>query len=994
MDVRSPRRMFAPVALLILALGGPAVVLASLRRVAVAHPVEALAGIVLYEAILIVVAFVTEVGRGLRTRWVDRLVDRIDIGLQYRFSRYQRAYLNKVTTALGSASAAGQASLPFDVVYTEVHLREFPPGRRVMSSAAWPPRPGPADAGAADEGSQTIWDLLGQDGAQARLLVFGGVGMGKTTLARHVALTLARYPPENRRIPLLIQLEPEAEVGAAISTDLPLATLARSMTPESTVREPPEWFEDQLRRGQCVVVLDGLADAGQGDDSAVRRWLHRQFSLYPDASFLVTCGPLGSDAWLQNFTSYAEIRPLTAGQVEELSGIWRGTTPAPPDALTAGGNSNFLSDLRTAPGAWAFAGNPLLLEASFKSFDDGQGQQPRHRELLAAICAELLGHARYAAPDLTAGNCQEALEYMAYHATLRHSLCITAPDADRDASEAMARAGCASKATDLLRVMSAVGIFQRSHAGGEAPPYAFAHPALQDFFAAGYLARHRPSDPDLDELVQDAWWWQALRLIAEPDDRARIVAACIRPDHPSGTCLALARDCLDGLRDELETSDRSRADAIFSGQEGGHKSSLREAGLIARLNRTAALDGYSQILLAPLTNEDYQLFADDAEQDGDHYFLDHWNADHFPPGKQAEAAAGIRSSDLQPLCDWLTGNHGGYWRYRIPEESELAAARFDSAGIKLPEDPFWIRAADGPTCRSIPSERIAESLRTQMQMDIIRDLSFPMRQCIPSAPWQRLRRPVRPAAGVPPPWGLDPKVETELGLDVPWEPFAALGVVLAEPQDPEAASEVASQLGLDEHDLSATRLIVQRVLNTPADDYNMDADAGLSGAYWLQQAAIELYQAGEGSYWRRMPEELDFRVTRLRWLAAATWSAAEAALYRQRHRNPSWPAVKAFRWCARVTSLTLAVEVQRLFAGPDTLSVTERLITGTGNANPSDLTAMDGFFEELIAAAVSIYVCLALVDIRSYSDSSSLGVSAVLAREPAYPPAFARKGNP
>ena len=253
---------------------------------------------------------------------------------------------------------------------------------------------------------------------------------------------------------------------------------------------------------------------------------------------------------------------------------------------------------------------------------------------------------------------------------------------------------------------------------------------------------------------------------------------------------------------------------------------------------------------------------------------------------------------------------------------------------------------------------------------------------------------MRPAAGVPPPWGLDPRVETELGLDVPSEPFAALGVALAEAQDPEAASEVAGQLGLDEHDLSATRLIVQLVLDTAASEDNMDPDAALANAYWLQQAVVDLYRSCQDSYWRGMPAELDFRLTRLRWLTAATWSAAEAAFCRQRHRDPTWQAIKALRWCARVTSLTLAVEVRRLFSDQDTLLVTERLISGTGKATPSDLAAIGGFFEHLVTTAISIYICLALVDIRTYRGFSNLGVSAVLVREPAYPSSFARKGNP
>ncbi len=399
-------------------------------------------------------------------------------------------------------------------------------------------------------------------------------------------------------------------------------------------------------------------------------------------------------------------------------------------------------------------------------------------------------------------------------------------------------------------------------------------------------------------------------------------------------------------------------------------------------------------MLTPLTCQNYHLFASAAQKDGGYHFLDHWNGDYFQPGQQNEVAAGIRLLDLQQLCEWLNRRDFGKWRYLIPDETELAAGGDGRLAITLPKDPFWVRSGDGFACGNLSPTRMAEALRLQMQMDILRELSPHMRPHIPPSRWEELRRTVRPAGGIPPPWGLDPKAEAELGMDVPPEPFAALGVVLAEPHGPEAASAAAAELGLDERALSGAQALIERILKTPGGPENMDPDAALSHASWLQQAVAELCRAY--AYFPRYgnaADEFQTGLDRLQWLAGATWSAADTAFRCPRSHGVNWPAVKALRWCARVTTLTLAAEIGA-FADPEAFSALGRRINGAWTSIPSEPEGLKGFFEDLTAAAISVYICLALTDIRSRKGLGWMGASAVLAREPAYPVSAGRRNEP
>jgi hypothetical protein len=440
---------------------------------------------------------------------------------------------------------------------------------------------------------EMIMAFLSGTGAQARVLVFGGLGMGKTTQAEGLVRTLAHVLGRGAALPVYVRVD--ADAVADIKDDSPLAALARRTTPAMVAGEPPGWLENQLTRGRCVVVVDDASEAAERDGSDISRWLRRQFASYPGASFLVTCGPFGGDELLQACTACVEILPLTSDQVES----W------PENA-----GSTFKSRLRVTPGFWAFAGNPRLLEVMIRRDDKSRaagGRESRHTDLLAAVCDVLLGGAERAIPGMTADACYAVLGELAHHICVKHDLRVAEAEATRMTGRVLARIGRDVAAGDFLRVLTRLGMLQREDVDGNVS-WHFAHPVIQEFFAAAHLASGRPDGARLAELVEDPWWGQPLRLLAERGERSRIVEACIRREDPSGTCLALARDCLARYQGEITGPLQLLADeAAQLAASAGRPSEV--ASLLVRLNDTTALHGNVQTLRQPLTNADYQLFA-------------------------------------------------------------------------------------------------------------------------------------------------------------------------------------------------------------------------------------------------------------------------------------------------------------------------------------------------------------------------------------------------
>ena len=173
------------------------------------------------------------------------------------------------------------------------------------------------------------------------LAVVGAPGSGKTTLLRHTArqVCLRRrdrphrciFPTKSnaawgrfrgRRLPILLYLRDHV---AAIVADprVALADLLRGTLGGLRAAEPEGWFEQRLRGGECVVLLDGLDEvARQEDRTKVAAWAERQIRQYPGNDYVITSRPHGYRTAGIDGAAVLEVRGFTAEQVARFVRGW------------------------------------------------------------------------------------------------------------------------------------------------------------------------------------------------------------------------------------------------------------------------------------------------------------------------------------------------------------------------------------------------------------------------------------------------------------------------------------------------------------------------------------------------------------------------------------------------------------------------------------------------------------------------------------------------
>lgn len=95
-----------------------------------------------------------------------------------------------------------------------------------------------------------------------------------------------------------------------------------------------------------------------------------------------------------------------------------------------------------------------------------------------------------------------------------------------------------------------------------------------------------------------------------------------------------------------------------------------------------------------ITCAEYQLFIDEMREQGKYCQPDHWASYQFLARQACSPILGVRFSDAQGFCDWLTGRKDGAWNYRLPAQREAT----DYPLHYFPSSPplgYWAIGANG-----------------------------------------------------------------------------------------------------------------------------------------------------------------------------------------------------------------------------------------------------------------------------------------------------------
>jgi hypothetical protein len=158
-----------------------------------------------------------------------------------------------------------------------------------------------------------------------KLLILGEAGSGKTTLLQWVAVRAAQrdfvdgLSEWNDLTPFFIRLRQCVDLGLPPPEHFP-----RFVAPAIAGTMPAGWVHDRLRKGNAVVLVDGLDELGESLRENVRKWLKDLVQTYPNVRFIVSSRPYAVEQdWLrgEGFED-AELLPMELPDITSFIEHW------------------------------------------------------------------------------------------------------------------------------------------------------------------------------------------------------------------------------------------------------------------------------------------------------------------------------------------------------------------------------------------------------------------------------------------------------------------------------------------------------------------------------------------------------------------------------------------------------------------------------------------------------------------------------------------------
>jgi NACHT domain/Caspase domain len=647
-------------------------------------------------------------------------------------SRYRAHVLRDREFSVEGLPTRGPFILDLANLYVEPMVRPTAPAQA---------SPNPVASSAARKDRQPIWAYLRR---YQHLALVGAPGMGKTTLLRNVAHKLAGgwLSRPAKQIPVYMPLQIIQNNVSGHDGNTPAPTLAEVIEHglERVLPPPQGWFEQKLRRGQCLLLLDGLDEIGDPRArEGVLGWLKQEMARYPETRSVIASRP-SERHLLQNVTVLG-MGPWTGAQIDKFVRQWYladEMQQAHDDREQArhrarAAAENFLAALDSSAALSELAVNPLLLTLLVTTSKYAPAHSDRRADLYRAIFdvfLETWPKARNRPLPVNAETCKPLLQTLGWvmmHDLRRRELNVDEIRASIEIPLRQARATVSAR--QFLKTVHDAGIFLEREPG----IYEFSHFSFCEYLAAVH-ARAIASDEFLLGQVADSWWRQTLLFYAGlMPDASSLIERCLAAANPAVHVLTLALECLDEAR-FVKPAVRNQVESIRDRWIDDPDPERRRTAAHALLSlRIAGMARQGEIYVdrSPIAAFEYQLFLEDEAERGVSR-----QPDHLPLGRQLasrDPVLGIRALDGGAFCDWLTLRGAGDWKFRLPQRGE-------TNGIG-----HWVIIDHGFQCLSPFGNApliSAEQLRTRFHRDFARAMMSFERY----APVPRTRDPDREKA--------------------------------------------------------------------------------------------------------------------------------------------------------------------------------------------------------------------------------------------------------
>jgi hypothetical protein len=635
---------------------------------------------------------------------VELVGDALDIYIRDFASRYRKRYLEHLqhrhrTFDVKGLSTQGIYALEIEQVYVELTVDPTLAGKASANPIA-----------KIEGGRHNIWTFLSSPQMkQQDFAVLGAPGSGKTTLLKHISLGLAANKGKFqgvKRLPVLLFIRDHA-ASIAAKPDKTIADVAEEAATKMGIPSPAGWFDRELARGRCLIMLDGLDEVADSNlRKTVADWVEKQLQAFGANRFLISSRPFGYKSNPLSNVTVLEVRPFSSEQSEKFIRNWYLANEVMSaqkndegvQIAAREGAADLLKRIHSAPALAELAVNPLLLTMIANVHRYRSSLPGRRVELYAEICEVFLGkrqQARGMELDLTPAQKKRVLQPLAYHMMCAEKREIASTEAIDVIRAPLALVNDKIAPEEFLRnVENSSGLLLERENG----IYSFAHLTFQEYLAASHCVEEKLGE-DLASKVTIPWWHEVIRLYVASADASRIIEACFVGDSVGVVTLTLAMECLDeamAVRSELRSKIES---IVIAGLEDASPQRARlaaETKLALRLRRLTRIDDDHYVDSELISCAEYQLFIDDRRAVKDYRQPDHWERSHFTPGKAQSPVLGVRPSDAKDFCAWLCERFGGQWDYQIPDSNSSAQWSnkesywaSDTKGIRLCGERAW-----------------------------------------------------------------------------------------------------------------------------------------------------------------------------------------------------------------------------------------------------------------------------------------------------------------